>query len=133
MRFTCVNFQLRFRFSVEKIGHVFESNVHHFYCHIKSIGCNISILGASGRVVIDNNGDRSSALQFKNIQNGRYHRVFNYFSVEQQLVLLNETVIIWPGNTKQAPLGRPYCGFLGEFCVKSVETDSKKCYYFHAA
>ena len=81
--------------------------------------------GASGRVVIDQYGDRSSALQFKNIQNGRYHRVFNYFSLEKKLQLLNETVLLWPGNTNKAPLGRPYCGFQGELCIKKIESDSK--------
>ena len=83
----------------------------------------VCILGASGEVLIDQYGDRSSALQFKNIRNGRYYRVFNYFSVERRLVLLNETVIVWPGNTTLAPLGRPVCGFLGEFCSKAAETN----------
>ena len=87
--------------------------------------CAYCTLGASGRVVIDHNGDRTSALQFKNIQNGRYHRVFNYFNVEKRLVLLNETVIIWPGGTNQVPLGRPVCGFLGELCITTTGADRK--------
>ncbi|XP_065051020.1 atrial natriuretic peptide receptor 1-like [Rhopilema esculentum] len=75
--------------------------------------------GASGLVIIDSVGDRAAALQLKNIQKGKYRRVFNYFNSEQKLQVLNETQIIWPGNTLSAPLGRPECGFGGELCKKT--------------
>ena len=77
------------------------------------------LIGASGLVVIDSVGDRAAALQLKNIQKGKYRRVFNYFNSEQKLQPLNETQIIWPGNTLSAPLGRPECGFDGELCRKT--------------
>ena len=78
------------------------------------------LAGASGQVVIDTVGDRSSALQLKNIKNGKYHRVFNYYNSENRLEeLMNKTSILWPGNTKTAPIGRPKCGFASELCSTS--------------
>ena len=85
----------------------------------------LSLAGASGEVIIDAVGDRSSALQLKNIQNGKYHRVFNYYNSENRLEELeNRTTIVWPGNTKTAPIGRPKCGFAGELCSTSL---NKRC------
>lgn len=83
------------------------------------------ISGVSGKVIIDQYGDRTSALQFKNLQNGNYRRVFNFYSIEKRLELLNETEIVWPGNVTTAPIGRPKCGFNGEFCVVKDESKSK--------
>ena len=77
---------------------------------------NIYLLGASGAVQIDSSGDRMSALQLKNVQNGKYIRVANFFSSKDQLEMLGGT-ITWPGGTKQVPLGRPKCGFDGELCA----------------
>ena len=57
-----------------------------------------------------------SALQLKNVQNGKYIRVANFFSSKDQLEMLGGT-ITWPGGTKQVPLGRPKCGFDGELCA----------------
>eukprot|EP00794_Sanderia_malayensis_P016937 gene16937-18644_t len=77
---------------------------------------NASFTGKSGKVVIDSVGDRSSALQLQNVQNGQYMRVMNYYTNEGRLVMINETVIVWPGKTTTAPLGRPRCGFDNELC-----------------
>lgn len=87
-------------------------------------------------MVIDGVGDRTSALQLKNVQNGRYHRVFNYYNEGNRLELLNETTIIWPGNTKTAPVGRPKCGFDNELCPTATNTQRKlkifsKASYFY--
>ena len=76
-------------------------------------------------VDIDPVGDRSSALQLKNIKDGKYHRVFNYYNTYNRLELLNETVIVWPGGTETAPIGRPKCGFDNEFCPTDAEKDRK--------
>lgn len=74
---------------------------------------------------IDSVGDRTSALQLKNIQGRKYHRVFNYYNTYNRLELLNETVIVWPGKTKIAPVGRPECGWDSEFCPAIEEVDRK--------
>ena len=67
-------------------------------------------------VVIDQVGDRKSALQLKNVQKGKYFRVFNYYTSTTDLKIINTTVIIWPGGGKTAPIGRPSCGFDNELC-----------------
>ena len=64
-------------------------------------------------------------MQLKNVRNGRYHRVFNYYNTDNRLELLNETVIVWPGNTQTAPIGRPECGFDWEFCPSVADNISK--------
>lgn len=89
----------------------------------KLIYCHLWDSGKSGRVFIDSVGDRSCALQLKNAKGGKYHRVFNYYNTYNILELLNETVIVWPGGTQTAPIGRPKCGFDNEFC--SSTTDAK--------
>ncbi len=76
-------------------------------------------------MVIDAAGDRSSALQLQNAQNGKYLRVFNYYTSDSRLEIINSTVIVWPGGTKTAPLGRPPCGFDRELCPNVEQKDSK--------
>ena len=80
-------------------------------------------------MVIDGVGDRTSALQLKNVQNGRYHRVFNYYNEGNRLELLNETTITWPGNTQTAPVGRPKCGFDNELCPTATDKQRKVNFY----
>ena len=90
------------------------------YFHLRDF-----LSGKSGIVSIDSDGDRSSALQLKNIKKGKYHRVFNYYNTYNRLELLNETVIVWPGNSKTAPVGRPKCGFDNEFCSSTADEEGE--------
>ena len=51
--------------------------------------------------------------------------MFNYYNEGNRLELLNETTIIWPGNTKTAPVGRPKCGFDNELCPTTTDKQRK--------
>lgn len=74
-----------------------------------------SLAGVSGQVFVDENGDRTITLQMRNFHNGEMVRVANYFRHLEELEFTNTTTI-WPGGSVTAPLGRPECGFNGEFC-----------------
>ncbi|XP_065649694.1 atrial natriuretic peptide receptor 2 isoform X2 [Hydra vulgaris] len=80
---------------------------------------NTRFKGASGDVIINDVGDRKSALQIRNINNGGYERVANYYSSSDHLEILQDKVIIWPGKVTTVPLGRPKCGFDKEFCAST--------------
>ena len=51
----------------------------------------------------------------KNFHNGTMFRMASYFRHTGKLEILNVTAY-WPGGSVTAPLGRPECGFNGEFC-----------------
>lgn len=74
------------------------------------------ILGVSGPVFIDGNGDRALSLQMKNFHGGKMHRVANYFRHSEKLEF-TDSKMYWPGRTVNTPKGRPDCGFDNEFCV----------------
>ena len=75
----------------------------------------LQLAGISGPVFIDENGDRSLSLQMKNFYNGKLFHMASYFRRTEKLEILNVTTY-WPGGSVVAPLGRPECGFNGEFC-----------------
>ena len=83
----------------------------------------LQLAGISGPVFIDENGDRSLSLQMKNFHNGKLFHMASYFrriphypaTSVAKLEILNVTTY-WPGGSVVAPLGRPECGFNGEFC-----------------
>ena len=74
-----------------------------------------SLAGVSGQVFVDENGDRTITLQMRNFHNGEMVRVANYFRHLEELEF-TDTTTVWPGGSVTAPLGRPECGFNGEFC-----------------
>ena len=51
----------------------------------------------------------------KNFYNGKLFHMASYFRRTEKLEILNVTTY-WPGGSVVAPLGRPECGFNGEFC-----------------
>lgn len=74
------------------------------------------IVGVSGPVYIDGNGDRALSLQMKNFHDGKMERVANYFRHSGKLEFTDSNMY-WPGGTVNAPKGRPECGFNKELCV----------------
>lgn len=82
---------------------------------------NYSFKGKSGDVNIDEYGDRKVALKIQNFVNNTYKRVGNYFPKANKFELSNTTKIVWPGGGTDPPIGRPECGFDGEFCEKEKQ------------
>ncbi|XP_042146026.1 atrial natriuretic peptide receptor 1 isoform X2 [Ixodes scapularis] len=82
---------------------------------------NANISGVSGRVVIDNNGDRIAdyaLLDQVDPQTGHFDVVLKYFGANQSYQLVND--IHWPG--KGPPVDVPFCGFDGKD-PKCLKTD----------
>ena len=70
--------------------------------------------GASGRVYIDEYGDRSddhTLLHIAEENRGEFVVVANYFGYRKMYEEV--TNITWPGKKKVAPLNKPLCGYLG--------------------
>ena len=76
--------------------------------------------GASGTVLINENGDRVADYRLQSIMSGKKVRIVNFFGTSNRLEFENKT-IVWLGGSTKVPLGRPECGFEKEFCPDIVE------------
>ncbi|XP_068752048.1 atrial natriuretic peptide receptor 1-like [Montipora capricornis] len=78
--------------------------------------------GASGTVLINENGDRVADYRLQSIMSGNKVRIVNFFGTSNRLEFENKT-IVWLGGSTKVPLGRPECGFEKEFCPDIVEEE----------
>ena len=63
----------------------------------------------------------------KNVKNGAFHNVYNYWGDRSEMESLNVS-ILWPGGGSSPPLGRPVCGFDNEFCPEAAKGIKKNIY-----
>ncbi|KAL5010593.1 hypothetical protein ScPMuIL_012898 [Solemya velum] len=86
----------------------------------------LNFQGMTGNVEIDEHGTRISYFMLHNIQNGQYVTIATTDHESQEVNFLENTPVLWPGGTYVKPLGRPLCGWQGEFCDdQGKETDLK--------
>ncbi|KAL4228863.1 hypothetical protein ACF0H5_011903 [Mactra antiquata] len=80
-----------------------------------------SFQGITGTVKIDSNGTRRTNFTMHNIYNNIYSTVAHGNSSLGGLYFEDGAIITWPGGSTEPPLGRPLCGWDGEFCDETSE------------
>lgn len=77
-----------------------------------------SILGFTGPVHIDKNGDRIPLFNIDNVNNGKLVTVATYNPLNNKSIeMIPNEVIVFPGNTTDVPKDVPYCGFDHSKCL----------------
>lgn len=74
------------------------------------------LLGKSGNLAIDENGDRVTSYQLEIAKKGVLDTFAIFHGPTKSYQFVNSTTVVWPGGGTTAPLGRPPCGFDNEFC-----------------
>ena len=76
--------------------------------------------GMTGRVALDENGDRQLDYTIVMVQHGQYVPLFDYDAAEKQLQpRMDEKdwkLLLWPGQLHAMPNDTPSCGWENEHC-----------------
>lgn len=78
----------------------------------------IFLIGKSGTVVLDGNGNREPFYELRNFQYGVPVHMCTYNVLKQ---CIGESVrVLWPGGRNGPPKDQPECGFDNELCQGSL-------------
>ena len=85
------------------------------------------MLGITGNVSIDGNGDRIADYTILVVQFGKYVPLFDILAPQPLHVVprLNDSEwrkILWPGDVLHAPGDTPTCGWNAELCRLRIST-----------
>lgn len=80
-----------------------------------------SILGITGNVSIDENGDRYSDFSLFDMDplSGNFEVVANYYGINKEVVIIPGKIIHWAGGRDSPPPDVPKCGFDESLCPKA--------------
>ena len=101
------------------------------FCSISLIATSL-LLGITGRVTFDENGDRVPLFIVDNVQNGKFIAMQHFDPIANSTLRLNGR-FLFPGGSAIPPRDVPVCGFDGNFCPKSKlqKSQSMEIFAFH--
>lgn len=83
---------------------------------LTSIFFSFCLIGITGQVRIDDNGDRDADYSILDLDpiTGRFEVVAHYIGLKREYTPVKGKKIHWPGGHEGPPPNIPHCGFLGD-------------------